>query len=436
MISRHRIDLALALLLGLASGMAYAWLALPLSRTLYADHINLAFDFDPTFFVRYLTAPMDAQQGINYKHPLWALFRPLAMPFLATGFGAKEAAALAMAVSGGLAAGLAYTYARLARVGVPESIAAALLFAASSCSVFVAVVPESYGWVNLSLPLLWCTYLLASRMSTGALGARLVAGVFVAGVTITNLVQALIAEWALRSRAQPLLRATLQTALVGAAVVAGVAAILVVLQPADFWAVLTRPLQTAKDIYWLRTKGDGVGLAQLLSTFLLFAFFAPEFDRVPLAENIFMLDFRSASYAPVVLLMGALWLVFWLANLVVGLRQRPQRWLVAGLAGTVVLNLLFHLDYQFRGSVFIYASHLHFPIFALGLAAGPWVRTRGGAVRAGYAAVLLALALTAAYASGERVLELISIMQRIELPAEAPELSPKLGTKPTPARAP
>ena len=64
-----------------------------------------------------------------------------------------------------------------------------------------------------------------------------------------------------------------------------------------------------------------------------------------------------------------------------GLCEPRTRWLALGIAVALGLNLLFHLDFQFRGSLYIYASHMHFLVF--GLAAG-WRRWCGdAAARAG-----------------------------------------------------
>ncbi|KQP23144.1 hypothetical protein [Pseudorhodoferax sp. Leaf267] len=428
---RHRADALIALALGLASTAVYAWLALPLARTVAFDFLNLAFDFDPLFFVTYLTAPLAEQDGLNYKHPLWMLFRPLASPFLWAGWSAKESAALAMTLTGGLSVGLAYAYARLTAMGRPESAAAALLFAASSCSLFTALIPESYGWVNLSLALLWCVHVASQRRPGGLLAARLASAVLVAGVTISNGVQSTLAEFFLRWRAQGWRRAVWLTACFGAGTLVLIGLALVVLQPQDLWQALSRPVQTAKDVYWLRTKGDTVGLLELLQTYWIFGFFAPAFDHVPLAPQIVMLDFRAMAYSPVMLVIVGIWVVFWLVNAGHALRLPSSRWLAAALLASVAFNVLFHLDYQYRGSVYIYASHLHFPLFALGLGAGPWVRQQGPRWRAAYTAVLLALALAAVWTNGQRALEFNAHMQALQLPADAPEIGAPGAPRPT-----
>lgn len=424
---RHGLDAGIALLLGAAAFALFAHFGLQLARTDYFNYLNLGFDFDPPFFVNYLTGQPSGggSFGVSYKHPLWMLFRPFALLFMAGGFPAKEAAVLVMALFGGLAVSLAYAFVRLARAGRPEAVAAALFFAASSTTLVTAVVMESYGWVNFSLAALWCVYLLAHRSSVDRRWSRVVAGALVAGVTITNVMQALIAEALLLIKRQVgLARAVRRWLVYGLLTGLLVVAVIVVYQPAELWALLQHPVQTAKEVYWQRTKGGTVGLLQLCKTFFVYSFFAPAFDFVKLAPAIDMLDFRSFTFKPGVLAAALAWCLFLVGNIALAWRARVNRLLVLSLLGAVLFNLLFHLDYQFRGSLYIYASHLHFPVFALGISAAPWVRLQSSALRLGYTGLLLLFAGVALVNNVERVDQWVGLMQQLNVPSNAPEISP------------
>src|SRR5580658_2742276 len=82
-------DLLLAALLGGVALALYVVLALRLARGQYLDYYNLAFDFDPARYVS--TFALSPPDPGNFKHPLILLLRPLAVPFLAMGFNAKQA---------------------------------------------------------------------------------------------------------------------------------------------------------------------------------------------------------------------------------------------------------------------------------------------------------------------------------------------------------
>lgn len=420
------LDGGIALLLGAAAFALFAHFGLQLARTDYFSYLNLAFDFDPPFFVNYLTGQPagGGNFGVSYKHPLWMAFRPFALLFMAGGFPAREAAVLVMALCGGLAVALAYAYVRLARAGRPEAVAAALFFAASSTTLVTAVVIESYGWVNFSLAALWCIYLLSHRSAVDRLWARVVAGTLVAGVTITNVMQALIAEaLLLLKRRASFGQALRQLLRYGVLVGLLLTALIALYQPAELWATLQHPVQTAKEVYWQRTKGGTVGLFQLCKTFFVYSFFAPAFDFIKLAPAIDMLDFRSFSFTPGVLLAALAWCLFLAGNVALAWRARVNRVLILSLLGAVLLNLLFHLDYQFRGSLYIYASHLHFPIFALGISAAPWVRLQSATLRLAYTATLLLFAGVALVNNVARVDQWVGLMQQLDVPKNAPEIN-------------
>jgi hypothetical protein len=411
-------DILIALSAGLLGFWFYAHFALQLAETVYDDYLNLAFDFDPAYFLRYLSEEIVVDgAGINYKHPFWVLFRPVASLFGAIGYQPKAASALVMSLFGGLTVTLSYLFARLYGAGRAESAAATLFFACSSTTLFTAFIVESYGWVNFSLALLWCVYLLGFRQSSGYGLSRLLASSLVFGITITNIMQVGIAEFFLKCRTEKVGRAMLATMLFSIA--AGLIAVCVIalFQPHDLWQALSHPLQTLRTIYWMQTKGATVGLLQLLKTFFVYSVYAPEFDRVPLSSAINMLDFRSYSFSLPVFCAAIVWLLFWVANLIFGISLFSSHKLLLPLVVAIVVNLVFHLGYQFRGSIYIYTAHLQFPIFAVSLAASPWVRQQCWRWRTGYTAIFLVLAVLAFSNNVERAQQFIDHCRAIVIPA-------------------
>ena len=94
------------------------------------------------------------------------------------------------------------------------------------------------------------------------------------------------------------------------------------------------------------------------------------------------------------------------------------------LLAAVVVNLAFHLDYQSRGSVYIYAAHLHFPIFALGTGALAYWAALGRWQRGLQLAVLTALVVLTAATSLVRVQQLVEHLQHTRVSPDAPEVRP------------
>jgi hypothetical protein len=423
-ISKHKQDTAVAIILAAAFFYLYAQFGLRLAQGIYFDYLNLAFDFDPPYFINYLVGQLPDR--VNYKHPLSMIFRPVASLFLMMGFASKAAAVLVMAFFGGVTVALVYGFCRLASFGKPEAVAATLFFGASSTSLFTAIIVESYGWANLSIVLVWFIFMWGARASAANIKIRVSAAVLVAGVTITNVMHALVAEFFACWRTTNLQRAIGRSALFG--IYAGLAlfVVLAVLQPQELWNVVARPVQTVKEVYWLRTKGANSGLGDLLLTFLGYSFFSPAFAKVAISPDVVMLDFRTFTYGSLAQVAVFVWWGFALAGLVMGLKNKavPYRLVVVPLLTVLVLNLLLHLDYQFRGSLYIYAAHLHFPVFALAMGAAPWVSVQDRRLRLGYVGVLLALAAAALVVNLQRASEFAPLFDTLTYPADSEAIRP------------
>lgn len=417
-ISKHKTDTSIAILLAAAFFSLYAHFGLRLAQGIYFDYLNLAFDFDPPYFINFLVGQMPDR--VNYKHPLSMIFRPIASLFVLTGFAPKAAAVLVMALIGSLTVALVYGFCRLARFGRPEAAAATLLFGASSTSLFTAIVVESYGWANFSIVLVWFLYVLGLRTSQVGTKTRLAAAVLVAGVTVTNVMHSLLAEFFALWRTTTLKRAIVRTAFFGFGTGLAMIVVLAILQPEELWNVVARPMQTAQEVYWLRTKGANSGLADLMLTFFGYSFFSPGFTKVAISPDVVMIDFRAFIYDHLVQFSVFVWWAFAVIGIAIGLKHKEgqYRLIITPLLAVIVLNLLLHLDYQFRGSLYIYAAHLHFPIFALAMGAAPRVSEQHIRLRAVYVCVLLVLAASALAANVQRTAEFVVMFDSLAFPAD------------------
>lgn len=365
-------DLVLAAVLGGAALALYGVLALRLARGAYLDYYNLAFDFDPARYVStFALSPADPG---GVKHPLILLLRPLALPFLAVGLDAKQASAMVMAAFGGGTVAVCFLFLRVLRVGRPEAAALTGLFAVTGTQIFTSIIVEAYGPAGFGLAALWLV--TASRLADGKrrLWQRYVIAVFCFGVTLTNVMQVFVAELLVSlRRASPI--QGLRRAIVFGLVLSGIIAVLSAIVWHDvLLTTLADPVLALKEIYWLRTKGERTGAAQVVRTFIGYSFVSPEYDFLHLPEGIDMRDFRGWRFSGIGSVAIWCWLVF-LAGGVVGALTHPRtRWLAAGMATALLLNIIFHLDFQFRGSLYLYAAHMHFLVFGLAAGLAPWVR--------------------------------------------------------------
>ena len=391
-----RTDIAVAVLWFLATWLVYAAFGLRLAQGVYSDYYNLAFDFDPprTMFTLALLPP-DPQ---NFRHPLMLLLRPLAWPFLAGGMTPKAAAALVMAMFGAGTVAFCSLYLRAVEIRRPEAATLTLLFAVTGTQVFTSIIVETYGISGFAIALIWLVAVIRLDDPHRLRRLRYIAALLAFGVTITNVAQAFIAEMLICWRHEGLRRAVRSVVAFGL-VGAAVALVLVLaVWHAELWSAAQNPIHALKEIYWMQPTGKRTaGIGRILLTFFGFSFVSPEYSWVKLSDvEPIMRDFRDYVFSPVGQVAMPLWLGFWAVGVIAALRHPRYRWPALGLSAAIAFNVLLHTDFQNRGSVYLYGSHLHFPIFALGaglaLFLGPSAKARGAYI----AAVLLLAGLIGA----------------------------------------
>jgi len=414
---RPRTDLAIALAIAVAAAALYAGFGLRLAQGQYLEFYNLAFDFDPPRYVA-LMGLAEYERG-NVKHPLVLLLRSLAWPLLAAGLSPKAAATLVMAAFGGATVGVVFLFLRAIAAARLPALALAVLFAVSGGQAFTAIIAEAYGPAAFGIACVWLLTVHALTDPRRGRGARIAAAVFGFGMTTTNVVQSFLAEalvW-LRHRGPV---GALRPMIAYGVTVAAIAALLTAAVWADLLlAVLADPLSMVKELYWARTKGERVGPAEVLLRLLGYTVVSPEYDAVRLSDGFDMLDFRTPRFGPLAGVAFVLWHLFWVAGVVAALRNPATRWLAVGLAATLAFNILFHVDFQFRGSLYLYAGHTHFLVFALGAGLAPLLRPHGPAMYA-YVAVVLLLAVLVGVVTLDRVADLVTRFDEVRIDCPAP----------------
>jgi hypothetical protein len=297
---------------------------------------------------------------------------------------------MVMACFGGGTVAICFLFLRVIRSGLPEAAALTVLFAVTGTQVFTSIIVEAYGPAGFGLAALWLVTALRLADGKSRLWWRYAIAVFSFGVTLTNVMQVFVAELLVSLRTVGPIEA-LRRAIVFGLVLTGIITVLSIVVWHDaLLTVLADPVLALKEIYWLRTKGFRVGAFQVVRTFLAYSFVSPDYDFLHLPEGIDMRDFRGWRFSGIGSVAVWCWLVF-LASGAVGALTHPRtRWLAAGMATALLLNIVFHLDFQFRGSVYIYAAHMHFLVFGLAAGLAPWVREMRTA-RWFYLVVVLAL---------------------------------------------
>lgn len=341
----------------------YAYAGLPLSKTDYYLFYNLAFDFDTQRIFSLLTAPDPDLMGI--KHPLLIIFRPIGQALLLLTSDARVATAITMALIGSTTCTGVYYYLLLQNAREDHAVLGAVIFAISTTQIILSITPESYGFAALSIVCTWTVAAACLRNKLKRLGAIIVTGIITIGITPTNFLQTILSTLTLITEKN---RAIFTPKLVTRALALTIT-IFIACFSIIWWEwianFLANPVMTLKKIWWEQTFGEKVGITQLLKTYAIYSFFAPDFTTIPLPEGTLMLDFRDWRMST----LGNLGALAWSCIIMFGLGSAflHRDKIAISMIIAISLNLIFHLFYQYRGSVFIYSGHLHFLVLGVSL---------------------------------------------------------------------
>jgi len=367
---------------------------------------NLAFDFDIDRFASlWCKIPFQVAQNEDYyavRHPLAVVVRVACRPMIWAGLDPYTAACGIAAVCAALSSMVAYRIARALGVGRWLAYIYTALWAISTTSILLGVLPETY---DLALIALSYQLLISIRWIQGrqpALAERIAVAIANFGITITNVMFSVLTEFICRLVRQPVRRAILGTARIGATV----AVIALVLSVASFlvWPVkgIDNSMGAIKQVYWSAASAERTSERQSVGnvawTFAATSFVAPALGRYPsgVEDNPYLWDLRGQRYSPVGWTAVLGWLALLLLGIAVIAKDRPLRpiWIIA--IAWIAGNIALHSYWQFRDSVFLYSANSHVAFFVVALAGARWVQGRGRRSAVTYAAFVALLTLMVA----------------------------------------
>jgi hypothetical protein len=395
------------ILLAMSAFILYLALGLRLGAGAFFLANNFAFDFDPSTYIGLLFG--DGTSFNALRHPLLVMLRPVCQVLLFIGLPTKIAVSVFFAATGALTVLVGFAY--MLRFGIPlfESLLMSGFLAISSTPLFLALIPDSYGLSGLGLSLLYLVTLQRRDDAARHLGARFVLGLYLFGITASNIVQAGIAEIFLWFRHLPWLQALAR--IWSYCLLLGVLLVLAILARIDLASFLHDPVLALKHIYWAGSLPgeEQASLGDLVRTFFAYSFIAPEFTAVPMPNGEpTMLDFRDLRMNPIAEVALVLWLSLLISGFVAALRDQSYRFLFLILTAVILINVVLHVHMQYRASVYLYAAHLHFAIFAVALFAVRDSASAGGPRRWMSAIGLTALVGFAGCNNLLRALELVT----------------------------
>lgn len=412
----HRLDTAVTLLFLAAAWLLYGALAYRLAQGRYLDYWNLGFDFDPTRLVETLAEPVPDKYG--FKHPLILLWRPFAQPFLALGLTAKQSAGLLVALMGAGSVAMVFRLFRAIGIEIATAAALTLLFATTGAQVFNSVIVDTYAPASFSLAFVWTV--AAARLADPARFRRMhyLAGLIAFGTTITNVAQAGIAELVVIWRASNLGNAIRRGLAFGIVLLLLAVPLILAVWWRELLEAAADPIRALKTVYWLRTHGERTGIGPVLFTFFGLTAVSPDYTWMMLPEGINMRDFREYRFISTGALAMPLWLAFLATGTIAGLANRNYRWLAFGALLSMVFNVALHMDFQYRGSLYLYAAHGNLAVFILAAGLAPWAAA--SRLRLAYLACVLLLTVLVGIDNLTIAADFVADFDVVNVPCPAP----------------
>jgi hypothetical protein len=331
--------------------------------------MNVAFDFDQSVFIKaidgsYLSA-ISAVEAIWIKHPFVYLYSYLAASLQFLGFSTFVSIIIICLSSVAISLFLMWKVFMLITKDSVLSFLLLFLLASTSSIVSIAVVFDSYSllssWTALAIYLFCREYYQSKKTPPFVLAFVYV---MLTGVTVYMVLLVFLIELfkiinntknhkiSLKSECRRLLVLTLLSFAYGII-------LMLITYPEQFFVMLSSPLDYLKRVLWAVIRPSEP--ASVFEVFyILFAngFVAPSPTLVPILDGFAMFDLRSMQYG--ILDFGAVFLIY--IAFLAGFFNK-KRIIILPCFIFVLISFIFHIEYHDRGSLFLYTSHLIFPIF-------------------------------------------------------------------------
>jgi hypothetical protein len=365
---------SVALALGLLVAAFHFFHGRAVAHTVLMQSFNWVFDFDSSRFVGgWCTAGADVARDMDIsfvaRHALSLATRPACLALLPL-TGTPELALMALtALCMGLTAGLAYGLAAVFCAAEIDRVLLALGYALSVHPLLLGLIPETYGFALAGIGLHW---LLLARGKADPLqpGAWGRVSLFLnMGFTVTNAalngLSSAVLAWR-RVGWRPWLALEARTWLIAGGALAAV----LVASAALFTPELLTHLGAAPQrVWWVVNinRGEPASPLMVVVTFVLYSFVAPVMTvvQLPAPDLHPMLDFRSFQFSPAGWAALALWAVAMSLSVRLAWQDSVLRRLLVVAGVWVLMNIVLHAYWQYRGSVYLYGAHTSFALFAV-----------------------------------------------------------------------
>ncbi len=118
--------------------------------------------------------------------------------------------------------------------------------------------------------------------------------------------------------------------------------------------IIQDPIGIVKRVFWtVNRPGEKEGIFQVFSVFSIFSIVSPTISTITLPEGISMIDLRAMKFS----FIGWVVVGVLLVSMLLKFKNKKYFYIFIFSFTWLIINILFHTIYQFRGSLFLYCGH-------------------------------------------------------------------------------
>ncbi len=329
----------------------------------FYSHINIAFDFDQAWYFDILAYPTEEWQHkvaqdvppLSIKHPFLYLYRLPCEALQFIGF-APEVSVLFLSLMFHTGTLVVSYFIFLNILASPHKATLLTLFMMLSSTYIVnGIVLDTYVLAGFWIACCFALYIKAlTTQSLDVSWLKITVYAMTVGTTTYLLLLVILLEISLvLSNKKHLNKEKFNYIING--VIKFLCLFFVIFCLCYYQSIiemLSNPMDVLKRALWAVARpGEKEGIVSIMSTFFVHTFIAPFHSIIEIEKDVYMADFRSGGFHPIAYIT-----IFPLiASYLLAFKSRGDLLFVS--VSWLIITVLFHVEYQDRGSLFLYTGH-------------------------------------------------------------------------------
>ncbi len=329
----------------------------------FYSHINIAFDFDQAWFFDIVAYPSDQWQHkvaqdvppLSIKHPFLYLYRLPCEALQFIGF-APEVSVLFLSLMFHTGT-LVVSYFIFLNI-LSSSHRATLLtvfMMLSSTYIVNGIVLDTYVLAGFWIACCFALYIKAlTTKSLDVSWLKIMVYAMTVGTTTYLLLLVILLEISLVWSNKKYLNKE-KLSYLTSGVIRFLSLFLVIFCFCYYQSILemlSNPIDVLKRALWAVARpGEKEGIVSIMGTFLVHTFIAPFHSIIEIEKDIYMADFRNGGFHPFAYIV----ILPLIASYLLAFKNRGNLLFVS--VSWLIITMLFHVEYQDRGSLFLYTGH-------------------------------------------------------------------------------